>query len=44
MGHAGAILEKGARDAREKMDYLASQGVRVARKVEDLIPLCAEYR
>jgi len=44
MGHAGAILEKGARDAREKMDYLASQGVRVARKVEDLISFCEEYQ
>jgi succinyl-CoA synthetase alpha subunit len=44
MGHAGAILEKGARNAREKMDYLASKGVRVAKTVEELIPMCAEYR
>lgn len=43
MGHAGAILEKGARNAREKMDYLASKGVRVAKTVEELIPMCAEY-
>ncbi len=42
MGHAGAILEKGARSAKEKMEYLSSKGVRVARKVEDLIGFCQE--
>jgi succinyl-CoA synthetase alpha subunit len=42
MGHAGAILEKGARSAKEKMEYLSSKGVRVARKVEDLIGFCRE--
>jgi len=43
MGHAGAILEKGARSAREKMEFLAAQGIRVAKKVEDLITLCAPF-
>jgi succinyl-CoA synthetase alpha subunit len=36
MGHAGAILEGGARSAGEKMDFLAGQGVKVARRIEDL--------
>jgi succinyl-CoA synthetase alpha subunit len=43
MGHAGAILEKGARSAREKMDFLSAQGIRVAGKVEDLIAFCAPF-
>jgi succinyl-CoA synthetase alpha subunit len=43
MGHAGAILEKGARSAREKMDFLSAQGVRVAGKVEDLIAFCSPF-
>jgi succinyl-CoA synthetase alpha subunit len=40
MGHAGAILEKGARNAQEKMEFLARQGIQVARKMEDLITFC----
>jgi succinyl-CoA synthetase alpha subunit len=43
MGHAGAILEKGARDAREKMEFLAKQGIQVARKIEDLIGFCEPF-
>jgi succinyl-CoA synthetase alpha subunit len=43
MGHAGAILEKGARSAAEKMDFLSAQGIRVARKVEELIDFCAPF-
>lgn len=43
MGHAGAILEKGSRSAREKMDFLSAQGIRVAGKVEDLIAFCAPF-
>ncbi len=43
MGHAGAILEKGARSAAEKMEFLSSQGIRVARKIEDLITFCEPF-
>jgi succinyl-CoA synthetase alpha subunit len=43
MGHAGAILEKGARDAKEKMEFLAAQGIQVARKIEDLISFCSPF-
>ncbi len=43
MGHAGAILEKGARSAAEKMEYLREQGIQVARKIEDLITFCEPF-
>jgi succinyl-CoA synthetase alpha subunit len=43
MGHAGAILERGARNAKEKMEFLAAQGIRVARKIEDLITFCSPF-
>lgn len=32
MGHAGAILEKGARSAAEKMEFMSGHGVQGARK------------
>lgn len=43
MGHAGAILEKGAHSAAEKMEYLREQGIQVARKIEDLITFCEPF-
>ena len=43
MGHAGAILEKGARNAREKMEFLEAQGIQVAWKIEDLIAFCGPF-
>lgn len=44
MGHAGAILEKNARNARQKMEFLAQQGIKVAPRVEDLNNLIAQAK
>jgi len=43
MGHAGAILERGSRSAREKMKFMAEHGIRVAEKVEDLTSFCQPF-
>lgn len=44
MGHAGAILEKNSRNARQKMEFLAQQGIKVVPRVEDLNNLIAQTK
>ncbi|MGB9699427.1 MAG: hypothetical protein ACPL5I_08590 [Thermodesulfobacteriota bacterium] len=44
MGHAGAILEKNTRQARQKMKFLAPHGIRVAQRVEELNDLISQAK